>query len=191
MIATEALLLMQTLRRDAGSGCIGMNIRAPVRTRTLRMHASHPRRAATVVPPPHARAPRGVLMPRHSSPDRPETRSDATRIASRLAALVRAAWLYPAQWRCLLVGHDDQLAREPLRLFLRCAECGRCTRGWTIDGTPPLVTAGIAGRTHGRQPRARPSRLTDARPDLSRPTARAPRAATSVLFGTSPNIARA
>jgi hypothetical protein len=45
--------------------------------------------------------------------------------------------------RCLMIGHDDLLAREPHRLFLRCAECGRCTRGWVIGTNPPRVTAPI------------------------------------------------
>ncbi len=43
--------------------------------------------------------------------------------------------------RCLMIGHDDFLAREPYRLFLRCAECGRVTRGWMIGTSPPRVTA--------------------------------------------------
>jgi hypothetical protein len=52
----------------------------------------------------------------------------------------------PSTVRCLLFGHDDMLAREPRRLFLRCDLCGRQTRGWTI-GPPPgtaerLVSSG-------------------------------------------------
>jgi hypothetical protein len=57
--------------------------------------------------------------------------------------------------RCLMIGHDDQLAREPYRLFLRCAECGRCTRGWTIGTTPPRVTAPVVSRAASRAARPR------------------------------------
>ncbi len=42
----------------------------------------------------------------------------------------------PSALFCSLFGHDDSLAREPTRLFLRCDVCGRQTRGWTI-GPPP------------------------------------------------------
>lgn len=42
----------------------------------------------------------------------------------------------PSALHCLFLGHDDTLAREPKRLFLRCDTCGRQTRGWTI-GRPP------------------------------------------------------
>jgi len=38
--------------------------------------------------------------------------------------------------RCLFLGHDDMLAREPTRLFLRCDACGRQTLGWTIGRSP-------------------------------------------------------
>lgn len=48
--------------------------------------------------------------------------------------------------RCLIIGHDDHLARELHRLFLRCAECGRCTRGWAIGTNPPRITAPVAPR---------------------------------------------
>jgi hypothetical protein len=34
--------------------------------------------------------------------------------------------------RCLMLGHDDSFAREPRRLMLRCAACGRETPGWPI-----------------------------------------------------------
>lgn len=39
--------------------------------------------------------------------------------------------------RCLLGGHDDLIAHEPGRLFLRCAHCGRETRGWEVAVRPP------------------------------------------------------
>lgn len=64
--------------------------------------------------------------------------------ASRLALRAGTGWVYPTRWGCLLVGHDDQLAREPRRLFLRCGACGRCTRGWAIGTNPPRVTAARA-----------------------------------------------
>jgi hypothetical protein len=53
-----------------------------------------------------------------------------------------------------MIGHDDQLAREPYRLFLRCAECGRCTRGWVIGANPPRVTAPIVSRAASRAARS-------------------------------------
>lgn len=56
--------------------------------------------------------------------------------------------------RCLMIGHDDLLAREPHRLFLRCAECGRCTRGWVIGMSPPRVTASVVSRV--ASPTSRP-----------------------------------
>jgi hypothetical protein len=48
--------------------------------------------------------------------------------------------------RCLLVGHDDRLKRLPNRLFLRCEECGRATRGWTIAANAPRLTAPVITR---------------------------------------------
>ena len=35
--------------------------------------------------------------------------------------------------RCLLFGHDDLVRRAAGRMFLECAECGRETRGWSVD----------------------------------------------------------
>ncbi|MEO5821333.1 MAG: hypothetical protein ABIT71_12590 [Vicinamibacteraceae bacterium] len=43
--------------------------------------------------------------------------------------------------RCLLLGHDDSFVREPRRLMLRCAACGRETPGWTLGPGAPVVTA--------------------------------------------------
>ena len=60
------------------------------------------------------------------------------------------ARLWGFRLRCLLGGHSDYLAREPRRLFLRCGECGRCTRGWVIGLNPPRVTAPIARLTDSR-----------------------------------------
>jgi hypothetical protein len=34
--------------------------------------------------------------------------------------------------RCLLVGHDDRVARSPARLWLQCDHCGRETVGWEL-----------------------------------------------------------
>jgi hypothetical protein len=59
---------------------------------------------------------------------RAEVRSSATVHVIRRVL----TWLNPVRLRCLIVGHDDYLAREPHRLFLRCGECERSTRGWTI-----------------------------------------------------------
>lgn len=46
--------------------------------------------------------------------------------------------------RCLLAGHDDLIAREPGRLFLRCFTCGRETPGWTLG--PPAPRPARRGR---------------------------------------------
>lgn len=34
--------------------------------------------------------------------------------------------------RCVIWGHDDHVRRAPGRLYLKCAECGRTTRGWDL-----------------------------------------------------------
>lgn len=56
----------------------------------------------------------------------------------------------PARFRCLLLGHDDTLAREPKHLFLRCDRCGRQTRGLTI-GPPPGTAERLAPRFRTRR----------------------------------------
>lgn len=55
--------------------------------------------------------------------------------------------LRPSTLRCLLLGHDDMIAREPKRLFLRCDLCGRQTRGWTI-GPPPGTAERVVSSRH-------------------------------------------
>jgi hypothetical protein len=42
--------------------------------------------------------------------------------------------------RCLLMGHDDTVAREPGRMWLRCLDCGRDTPGWRVEvwGSRPV-----------------------------------------------------
>ena len=55
---------------------------------------------------------------------------------------------------CRMIGHDDLLACEPHRLFLRCAECRRCTRSWVISMRPQLVTASVVSRV--ASPTSRP-----------------------------------
>jgi hypothetical protein len=37
---------------------------------------------------------------------------------------------------CGLTRHDDFVAHEPGRLFLRCSRCGRETSGWRIGAEP-------------------------------------------------------
>lgn len=64
-------------------------------------------------------------------------------------------WFRPSTLRCLLFGHDDTLAREPERLFLRCDLCGRQTRGWTI-GSPPETAERLSSR---KMTSRRPHRL--------------------------------
>jgi hypothetical protein len=34
--------------------------------------------------------------------------------------------------RCLLIGHDDRIARSSVRLWLKCDHCGRETAGWQL-----------------------------------------------------------
>jgi hypothetical protein len=34
--------------------------------------------------------------------------------------------------RCLLIGHDDRIARSSARLWLQCGHCGRETAGWQL-----------------------------------------------------------
>jgi hypothetical protein len=60
----------------------------------------------------------------------------------------------PSILRCLLFGHDDTLAREPKRLFLRCDLCGRQTRGWTIGPPPGTAERLVSSRNMtSRRPR--------------------------------------
>ena len=58
---------------------------------------------------------------------------------------------------CLLVGHDDMLARAPDRLWLRCVQCGRETPGWRLTRSYPL----------GRMPPSRPTSRVDISPGLA------------------------
>jgi hypothetical protein len=51
---------------------------------------------------------------------------------ARAALKHGASRLLHLRVRCLLVGHEDTFRREPHRLFLRCAVCGRATRGWQV-----------------------------------------------------------
>jgi hypothetical protein len=59
---------------------------------------------------------------------------------------------------CLVFGHDDGFAREPNRLFLRCGDCGRTTRGWVIASSVPRVTAPVLRRSLALTPAGRRSR---------------------------------
>lgn len=122
-------------------------------------------------------------MQRHSALVPSTMRPDANVSLARPVLRDRAAWIHPTRWRCALVGHDDQLARERLRLFLRCGACGRCTRGWAIGTNPPLVTAGLARR---------PRRTTVGRAAAALVQARVSEDPSgSVLFGTVRHSARA
>ena len=52
---------------------------------------------------------------------------------------------------CLLMGHDDLIRREFDRIYLECSDCGRSTRGWTLDRgrrRASTHTAAIKCRTH-------------------------------------------
>lgn len=41
------------------------------------------------------------------------------------------SWL--RQLRCAFSGHWDLTEREPKRLFIRCVDCGRQTKGWNLE----------------------------------------------------------
>jgi len=62
-------------------------------------------------------------------------------IQRRLAAVLQGA--LSVRPRCLVLGHDDEVARGRHRLFLRCTACGRETEGWAIG---PQAHAGSATR---------------------------------------------
>lgn len=42
---------------------------------------------------------------------------------------------------CAMHGHDSLLQFEQDRMFLRCVSCGHESPGWSLDETPPTVTA--------------------------------------------------
>ena len=64
----------------------------------------------------------------------------------RVLAALRAAARRGLRFRlrCLIMGHEDAFARQPHRLMLRCAACGRETVGWAIG--PGAPTAAVATR---------------------------------------------
>jgi len=73
------------------------------------------------------------------------------RAIAALRAAVRRSLRF--RLRCLIFGHEDSFARQPRRLMLRCATCGRETAGWAIGpGTPAVMAA----------PRPAPARRTAA-----------------------------
>jgi len=54
-----------------------------------------------------------------------------------IAAIARRGLRF--RLRCLFMGHEDAFARQPHRLMLRCAACGRETAGWAIGPSGPTV----------------------------------------------------
>jgi hypothetical protein len=48
-------------------------------------------------------------------------------------------WL--RQMFCGLHGHDTMLRFEQERISLRCVSCGHETPGWSLNETPPTLTA--------------------------------------------------
>jgi hypothetical protein len=58
----------------------------------------------------------------------------------RAAAVLRRLAYSAIRWRfrCLLLGHEDAFVRQPRRLQLRCAVCGRETVGWVIGPGAPV-----------------------------------------------------
>lgn len=91
-------------------------------------------------------------------PALPPARAWPATWARRAASALTALWLAggtlcqvtigggAVRLHCLIFGHDDGFAREPNRLFLRCGECGRVTRGWAIASSVPRVTAPVLRR---------------------------------------------
>jgi len=62
------------------------------------------------------------------------------RAFTALRAAVRRSLRF--RLRCLIFGHEYSFARQPHRLMLRCASCGRETVGWAIGpGTPAVMAA--------------------------------------------------
>lgn len=50
-------------------------------------------------------------------------------------------------WWCLVGRHQDLLHFDARRVFLGCVECGRETRGWTLDFPAPRPRfAGVTSR---------------------------------------------
>ena len=47
--------------------------------------------------------------------------------------------------RCLLMGHDDTVAREPGRMWLRCVKCGRDTPGWRLGSVALAARSSATG----------------------------------------------
>ena len=64
------------------------------------------------------------------------------RVLAALRATARRGLRF--RLRCLIMGHEDSFARQPRRLMLRCATCGRETVGWAIG--PGAPTAAVATR---------------------------------------------
>jgi hypothetical protein len=52
--------------------------------------------------------------------------------------------------RCLILGHEDTFARQPRRLMLRCATCGRETVGWAIGPGVPVVAPARRSSPEGK-----------------------------------------
>lgn len=82
----------------------------------------------------------------------PETWAQGSRSTRRVIGAARAtvhqwtARLGAFRMRCLLLGHDDRVGREPDRLILRCDACGRRTRGWAIATGASRAGVRILGR---------------------------------------------
>jgi hypothetical protein len=107
---------------------------------------------AAARPSANAAAQAAAIATRHVVLMAPIEPGLGTQLAFKGACATRDAfaWRRIFRLRCLLGGHSDYLAREPRRLFLRCVDCGRCTRGWVIGLDPPRVTAPIARLTDSR-----------------------------------------
>jgi hypothetical protein len=91
-----------------------------------------------------------TAMPPHRAWPKPWARRSVSKLRAVYwaGAILRhvAVRLAAVRVHCLLFGHDDGFAREPNRLFLRCGECGRSTRGWTIATSAPRVAAQLPGQ---------------------------------------------
>ena len=54
-------------------------------------------------------------------------------------------------FRCLLMGHEDLIARESDRIYLECCDCGRRTVGWQLARTERRLSS-REERAKGRTP---------------------------------------
>lgn len=52
---------------------------------------------------------------------------------------------------CLMRGHDDRIQRASGRIFLKCAECGRETQGWTLSEHSTRAARSLVARANEKK----------------------------------------